>query len=114
MILGEKQTGGILLVLLKLSVTFDTIKHGNSSELLKEAEPEGYCAPLVPVLLEGKNWILEEKTCSTTWELTSSEPETSILSFILFNIYMKLLGKKSELQGHMLERGGNQTNLIQA
>uniref|UniRef100_A0A803TSP9 Reverse transcriptase domain-containing protein n=1 Tax=Anolis carolinensis TaxID=28377 RepID=A0A803TSP9_ANOCA len=86
-----------LLVLLDISVAFDTIDHGILLGRLSGMGLGGTVLLWLRSFLEGRSQKVKlGDTCSDPWPLTCGVPQGSILSPMLFNIYMKPLGDHPE------------------
>uniref|UniRef100_A0A803U146 Reverse transcriptase domain-containing protein n=1 Tax=Anolis carolinensis TaxID=28377 RepID=A0A803U146_ANOCA len=83
-----------LLVLLDISVAFDTIDHGILLGRLSGMGLGGTVLSWLRSFLEGRSQMVKlGDACSDPWPLSCGVPQGSILSPMLFNIYMKLLGE---------------------
>uniref|UniRef100_A0A803TP95 Reverse transcriptase domain-containing protein n=1 Tax=Anolis carolinensis TaxID=28377 RepID=A0A803TP95_ANOCA len=83
-----------LLVLLDISAAFDTVNHGILLGRLAGMGLGGTVLQWLQTFLEGCSQMVSlGDTCSAPQPLTCGVPQGSILSPMLFNIYMKLLGE---------------------
>uniref|UniRef100_A0A803SX51 ribonuclease H n=1 Tax=Anolis carolinensis TaxID=28377 RepID=A0A803SX51_ANOCA len=83
-----------LLVLLDLSVAFDTVDHSILLGHLAEMGLRGTVLQWLRSFLEGHSQMVSlGDTCSAPQPLSCGVPQGSVLSPMLFNIYMKLLGE---------------------
>uniref|UniRef100_A0A803SZI2 ribonuclease H n=1 Tax=Anolis carolinensis TaxID=28377 RepID=A0A803SZI2_ANOCA len=83
-----------LLVLLDISVAFDIIDHGILLGRLSGMGLGGIVLQWLQSFLEGRSQMVKlGDTCSDPWPLSCGVPQGSILSPMLFNIYMKSLGE---------------------
>uniref|UniRef100_A0A803TXA5 Reverse transcriptase domain-containing protein n=1 Tax=Anolis carolinensis TaxID=28377 RepID=A0A803TXA5_ANOCA len=83
-----------LLVLLDLSAAFDTINHGILLGCLAGMGLGGTILQWLRSFLEGRSQMVSlGDTCSAPQPLTCGVPQGSVLSPMLINIYMKLLGE---------------------
>lgn len=81
-----------LLVFLDLSVAFDTIEHSILLLYLSRTGLWGHCFTVAPVLLGGENSsrkVVLGDSCLTCWPLTCGILLGSVLSLMLFSIYME-------------------------
>uniref|UniRef100_A0A803TUY7 Reverse transcriptase domain-containing protein n=1 Tax=Anolis carolinensis TaxID=28377 RepID=A0A803TUY7_ANOCA len=83
-----------LLVLLDLSAAFDTIDHGILLGRLTGMGLGGTVLQWLHSFLEGRSQMVSlGDACSAPQPLTCGVPQGSVLSLMLFNIYMKPLGE---------------------
>ena len=83
-----------LLVLLDLSVAFDTIDHGILLERLRGLGIRGTVLRWFWSYFSGRlQMVILGDSCSSEKELLCGIPQGAILSPMLFNIHLKLLGE---------------------
>ena len=92
--LREADGGNIsLLVLLDISAAFDTIDHGILLGRLSELGIGGLAFAWLRSFLEDQPQRVQlGERVSTPWSLNCGVPQGSIISPMLFNIYMRPLG----------------------
>ena len=91
---GKDRGSATLLIFLDLSAAFDTIDHGILLDRLCKMGVGGTVLQWFHSHLQGRfQKVVLGDFCSTPWLLSCRVPQGSILSPMLINIYMKLLGE---------------------